>query len=341
MSINVLVIDDSALIRAVLSEIIKEAPGLNLVGTAKNAFQARDMVNQYKPDVITLDIEMPEMNGLSFLEKLMRAHPTAVIMISSLTSKGSVETLKSLELGAVDFVEKPTSGIAVGLGQYKDTLIEKINNAANTKIKPRKLPKLTTPLTISACENTHYVVGIGASTGGTEAIKDLLIALPQHFPPIVITQHMPSGFTSTFAQRLNSMCKIRVKEADNNEILHPNTAYIAPGNRHLTLQQSVDGVCIKLHDGPLVSGHKPSVDIMFESLAKVVGDKAVASILTGMGKDGAKGLLQIKQAGGKTFAQDEESSVVFGMPREAIKLKAAQEVVPLAYMAQKIRKVLQ
>lgn len=341
MSINVLVIDDSALIRAVLSEIIKEAPGLNLVGTAKNAFQARDMVNQHKPDVITLDIEMPEINGLSFLEKLMRAHPTAVIMISSLTTKGSAETLKSLELGAVDFVEKPTSGIAVGLGKYKDTLIEKIKNAANANIKQRKLPKLTTPPTISACENTQFVVGIGASTGGTEAIKDLLVSLPQHFPPIIITQHMPSGFTTTFAQRLNAMCKIRVKEADNNELLQANTAYIAPGDQHLTLQNSAHGVCIKLHDGPLVSGHKPSVDVMFESLAKIIGDKAVASILTGMGKDGAKGLLKIKQAGGKTFAQDEESSVVFGMPREAIKLKAAQEVVPLAYMAQKIRKVLQ
>ncbi|MCP3428407.1 protein-glutamate methylesterase/protein-glutamine glutaminase [Opacimonas viscosa] len=341
MSINVLVIDDSALIRAVLSEIIKDAPGLHLVGTAKNAFQARDMVNQHKPDVITLDIEMPEMNGLAFLEKLMRAHPTAVIMISSSTSKGSAETLKSMELGAVDFVEKPTSGIAVGLGKYKETLIEKIKNAANAKIKQRKLPKLAHPLTISACTDSRYVIGIGASTGGTEAIKDLLVSLPQQFPPIVITQHMPSGFTTTFAQRLNAMCKICVKEAQNHEILRANTAYIAPGDRHMTIQNSANGMCIKLQDGPLVSGHKPSVDVMFDSLAKTMGQHTVAAILTGMGKDGAKGLLHIKQAGGKTFAQDEESSVVFGMPREAIKLKAAQEVVPLAYLGQKIRKVLQ
>lgn len=337
--IKVLVVDDSALIRSLLSEIVKSESDMFLVGAAADAYAARELVNQYAPDVITLDVEMPKVDGLTFLEKLMKARPTPVIMISSLTEQGADVTMRALELGAVDFLPKPKLDIAKGIEQYRIEIVEKIRSAANAKIKPKAKGSHATPADLKF-KTTEKIIAIGASTGGTEAIKEVLIQLPVDCPGVVITQHMPPGFTTSFANRLDSICRIKVIEAKGGERIVPGHAYLAPGAMHLRVIRSGADYRVELDDGPRVSGHKPSVDVMFQSVAEAVGANALAVILTGMGKDGAFGIRSIAQQGGYTIAQDEETSLIFGMPQEAIKTGAVKKVVPLDKVSQHLIDVL-
>jgi two-component system chemotaxis response regulator CheB len=298
-----------------------------VVGTAPNAYVARDMVNAHKPDVITLDIEMPKVDGITFLSKLMKARPTPVVMISTLTEKGAEATLRSLELGAVDYIPKPKIGVAEGIEKYSELIVQKIRFASQSKVK-----KLTTTDTVkqqSIITGTEKIIAIGASTGGTIAIKRFIESMPADAPAIVITQHMPPGFTKTFAQRLNMSCSVNVAEAQGSERLLPGSVYIAPGDVHLGIERSGADYRTVLIDSERVSGHKPSVDVLFDSVSKAAGKNAIGIIMTGMGKDGAAGLLKMKHAGAFTLAQDEASCVIFGMPREAIKLDAAQKVCDL------------
>ena len=339
MKIKVLIVDDSALIRSVMKEIINSQPDMEVVGMAPDPIVARDLIKQTNPDVLTLDVEMPRMDGLDFLEKLMRLRPMPVVMVSSLTERGSEITLRALELGAVDFVTKPKLSIQSGMLDYTELITEKIRTASKARIKPRQivaagdvkgstagpLPQLRNPLTSS-----EKLIVIGASTGGTEAIKDFLMQMPSDCPGILITQHMPEGFTRSFAKRLDSLCKISVMEAEGGERILPGHAYIAPGHSHLLLARSGANYVTQLDTGPAVNRHRPSVDVLFNSSAQAAGKNAVGVILTGMGKDGALGMLAMKNAGAHTFAQDEASCVVFGMPREAIAIGAAQEVGALS-----------
>jgi two-component system chemotaxis response regulator CheB len=332
MAIRVLVVDDSALIRSLLSEIIRQEPDFELVGAAPDAFVAKDMVLSLNPDVITLDIEMPKVDGLTFLDRLMKAKPTPVVMISTLAEKGADATIRSLELGAIDFIAKPKLNVANGIGEYEKEIVEKIRVAAASKPRPRA-PSLgnmgSVPLVY---RGTETIVAIGASTGGTEAIRQVLEALSPSFPATVITQHMPVSFTRSFAERLNGICRMKVKEAQDGERLLPGNAYIAPGDRHLEIVRHGADYRVRLNNGPLVSGHKPAVDVMFESLAKVAGTNTIATVLTGMGKDGAKGLLALKNAGAITMAQNEETCVVYGMPKAAVEIGATDNVYSLDKM---------
>ncbi|HEX7641018.1 MAG TPA: chemotaxis response regulator protein-glutamate methylesterase [Burkholderiaceae bacterium] len=330
MKTKVLIVDDSALIRSVMSEIIGSQPDMEVVGVAPDPLVARDLIKQTNPDVLTLDVEMPKMDGLDFLEKLMRLRPMPVVMVSSLTERGSEITLRALELGAVDFVTKPKLSIQSGMREYAELIADKIRAAAKARVKPRQaaparaeggLPLLKNPLTSS-----EKLIIIGASTGGTEAIKDFLMQMPSDCPGILITQHMPEGFTRSFAKRLDGLCKIAVREAEEGERILPGHAFIAPGHSHLLLARSGANYVTKLDQGPPVNRHRPSVDVLFNSAAQCAGKNAVGVILTGMGKDGAQGMLEMKKAGAYNFAQDEATCVVFGMPREAIAVGAAHEV---------------
>jgi two-component system chemotaxis response regulator CheB len=341
MAIRVLVVDDSALIRSLLSEIINQAPGLELAGAAPDAFVAKDMVMQLKPDVITLDIEMPKVDGLTFLDRLMKARPTPVVMISTLTEKGADATIRSLELGAIDFIAKPKIDVSKGMDAYQAEIIEKIKVAAASKPKARAPSLLKVRSVPLNYQGTETIVAIGASTGGTEAIRQVLETLSPAFPATVITQHMPPNFTRTFAQRLNGLCKIRVSEAKDGERLLPGNAYIAPGDRHLEVTRHGADYRIRLVDGPLVSGHKPSVDVMFSSLARVAGTNTIATVLTGMGKDGAKGLVELRQAGALTMAQDEASCVVYGMPKAAVEQGGTDQIVTLDDMGVALSKAVE
>jgi two-component system chemotaxis response regulator CheB len=344
MTIKVLIVDDSALIRSVMREIVSSQSDMQVVGVAPDPIAARDMIKKTDPDVITLDVEMPEMDGLDFLEKLMRLRPTPVIMISSLTERGSDITLRALELGAIDFVTKPKFSIENGMRDYTDMITEKIRTAAAIKLKPRHakpatwdtitgtpLPALRSPLTSS-----EKLIIIGASTGGTQAIADFLMQMPSDCPGILIAQHMPEGFTRSFARRLNEICKISVCEAAGDERILPGHAYIARGNWHLLLARSGSDYVTKVDQGPLINRHRPSVDALFHSVAAQAGKNAVGVILTGMGKDGAAGMLAMKTAGAYNFAQDEASCVVFGMPREAIAIGAVHEVGSLETLPAKV-----
>lgn len=337
MKIKVLIVDDSALIRSVMKEIINSQPDMEVVGVAPDPIVARDLIKQTNPDVLTLDVEMPRMDGLDFLEKLMRLRPMPVVMVSSLTERGSEITLRALELGAVDFVTKPKMSIQSGMLEYTEMIADKIRAASKARIKPRQiqsadsanvgeraLPLIRNPLTSS-----EKLIIIGASTGGTEAIKDFLMQMPSDCPGILITQHMPPGFTKSFAQRLDSLCKISVKESEGGERILPGHAYLAPGHSHLQLVRSGANYTTQIDQGPPVNRHRPSVDVLFHSAAVHAGKNAVGVILTGMGKDGALGMLEMKNAGAYNFAQDEASCVVFGMPREAIAVGATHEVGPL------------
>jgi len=332
--IKVLIVDDSALIRGVMKEIINSQPDMEVVGAAPDPLAARDLIKQTNPDVLTLDVEMPKMDGLEFLEKLMRLRPMPVVMVSSLTERGSEITMRALELGAVDFVTKPKMSIQSGMLEYADLISEKIRIAARANIKPRvKVQGPTDGSALAAVRNTftssEKLIIIGASTGGTEAIKDFLIQLPSDCPGILITQHMPEGFTRSFANRLDKLCKISVKEAEGGERVLPGHAYLAPGHSHLTLVRSGANYMTKIDQGPPVNRHRPSVDVLFNSAAVSAGKNAVGVILTGMGKDGAAGMLEMKKAGAYNVAQDEASCVVFGMPREAIAIGATHDVGPL------------
>lgn len=333
MTIKVLVVDDSALIRNLLGEIIKSEDDLTLVGTAPDAFVAKKMVQQFSPDVITLDIEMPKVDGLRFLDVLMKAKPTPVVMISTLTEAGADATMRSLELGAIDFIPKPKLGVVQGIEEYRQIILEKIRMAAKSKVRKQSATavKPTSALTYSS---TEKIIAIGASTGGTEAIKTIVESLPANAPATVITQHMPPGYTSTFAKRLDSVSRLKIVEATGDERLLPGHGYLAPGDRHMEIVRSGADYRIRLNDGQRVSGHRPSVDVMFNSLVASAGANVVAALLTGMGKDGADGLLALKQKGAYTICQDEASCVVFGMPKVAISLDAHVKVLPLENIAQ-------
>lgn len=337
--IKVLIVDDSALIRSLLSEIVRQEADFVLVGAASNAYMARDLVNQFSPDVITLDVEMPKVDGLTFLEKLMKARPTPVVMISSLTEQGAEVTMRALELGAVDFLAKPKLDIARGIEQYRTEIVNKIKAAAQVKIA-KFASRPTKPTERLRFKTTEKIIAIGASTGGTEAISAVLTELPVDSPGIVITQHMPPGFTTSFAKRLDSKCRIRVLEAQGGERIVPGHAYLSPGDKHLTVVRSGADYLIALDDGPRVSGHKPSVDVMFKSVAESVASNAIAVILTGMGKDGAVGIRCIAEQGGFTIAQDEASSLIFGMPQEAIKTGAVKKVYSLDEISYRLIELL-
>jgi len=344
--IRVLIVDDSAVVRQSLSEIINSDPELEVMGTASDPFVAAKKIRNEVPDVITLDIEMPKMDGLTFLRKIMSQHPIPVVIISSLTSKGTETGIRALEYGALEIITKPQMYSKDFIYEAKIRICEAIKGAAHAKVK-RKVasptiyvePKFSADAVIppvhshSMIKTTEIVVAVGASTGGTEALTDFLTALPPDSPGIVIVQHMPEKFTTSFAQRLNELCKITVKEAENGDSVIRGRALIAPGNFHTLLQRSGARYYVEVKDGPFVNRHRPSVDVLFRSTAKYAGANAIGIIMTGMGDDGAKGLLEMKEAGAKTIAQDEKSCVVFGMPKEAIKLNAADKIIPLDKIA--------
>lgn len=351
--IKVLIVDDSALIRSLMKEIINSQPDMEVVGSAPDPLVARELIKQVNPDVLTLDVEMPRMDGLDFLEKLMRLRPMPVIMVSSLTERGSDITFRALELGAVDFFNKPKIDITHGMQQYAEEITDKIRAAAKARIRKNAAvtgkttsitPRLSADAVLPALSNTitstEKLIILGASTGGTEAIKEFLTKLPPDCPGILITQHMPEAFTLSFAQRLDSLCKISVKEAQHGDRVLPGHAYIAPGHSHLLLKRSGANYVCELNQGPPVNRHRPSVDVLFRSAANCAGPNVIGVILTGMGKDGAAGMLEMKQAGAYNFAQDEASCVVFGMPKEAIAMGGVDEVVPLQEMAPKVMKHL-
>jgi two-component system chemotaxis response regulator CheB len=335
--IKIVVIDDSALMRRLLAEIIERTDDLEVVGVASDPYAARELIRKTNPDVITLDIEMPRMDGLDFLEKLMRLRPTPVVMISTLTQQGSEAAVRALQLGAVDVFPKPKLDIERSMGQYADELCQKLRDAARTK--PRQLiqpvaPALSTDSVLEkrakpALSTTEKLIAIGSSTGGTEALKTVLTAMPADSPAILVTQHMPEAFTRSFANRLDGLCRISVKEAEHGERVLPGHAYIAPGHSHLLLAHSGANYTVELSQGPPVNRHRPSVDVLFRSVANIAGANALGVILTGMGKDGAHGMRELHDLGCWTIAQDEASCVVFGMPKEAIALGGVSEVLPL------------
>lgn len=349
MPITVLIVDDSALVRSLLTEIINKQPDMEVVGTAPDPYVAREKIKALNPDVLTLDVEMPKMDGLAFLEKLMRLRPMPVVMVSSLTEKSSSITLHALELGAFDFVTKPKLDIRNGLQEYAEVLTEKIRAASKARLQQPSFRR-TAPVpehqknsadVVLAAEHrtfstTEKIIMLGASTGGTEALKAFLVDLPPDCPGILITQHMPEAFTKTFAKRLDGLCKIAVKEAVHGERVLPGHAYLAPGNRHLLLKRSGANYVTELSDGPPVSRHRPSVDVLFRSAANCAGKNAIGIIMTGMGDDGAAGMLEMHQAGAHTLAQDEQSCVVFGMPKEAIARGGVNEIVPLQDLSRRL-----
>lgn len=344
MKTKVLIVDDSALIRSLMTEIINSQPDMQVVAAAPDPLIARELIKQHNPDVLTLDVEMPKMDGLEFLEKLMRLRPMPVVMVSSLTEKGSEVTMRALELGAIDFVTKPKMSIAEGMREYTEMITDKIRIAAKANIRPR-LPLATRPASAPSSIGNRLIsseklIIVGASTGGTEAIKAFLMDMPSDCPGILITQHMPAGFTKSFANRLDGLCQISVKEAAGGERVLPGHAYIAPGDAHLLLARSGANYMTQLDDGPPVNRHKPSVDVLFDSAALHAGKNAIGVILTGMGKDGAAGMLRMREAGAYNFSQDEASCVVFGMPKEAIARGGVHEILPLDQMAGRVLEYL-
>lgn len=335
--IKVLCVDDSALIRDLMSEIINAHDDMEVVAVAPDPLAARDLIKRHNPDVLTLDVEMPRMDGLDFLERLMRLRPMPVLMVSSLTQAGSEVTLRALELGAVDFLAKPALGIRSGMLEYGELIAEKIRAAARSRPRQARRADAPAPTALKApLVSSEKLLIIGASTGGTEAIRNVLEPLPANAPALLITQHMPGGFTRSFAERLNKLCRITVKEAEDGERVLPGHAYIAPGDAHLKLARSGANYVARLDDGAPVNRHRPSVDVLFHSAAQQAGRNAIGVLLTGMGRDGAQGLLEMRQAGSTTLAQDEASCVVFGMPREAIALGGASEVVALEEIAPRL-----
>ena len=350
--IRVIVVDDSALVRSLLAEIINRQSDMECIGTANDPLIAREMIRELNPDVITLDVEMPRMDGIDFLGRLMRLRPMPVVMISTLTERGAEVTMKALELGAVDFVSKPRVGLANGLNELATQIVDKIRVAAVAQV--RRAPRVPAPVRTAAGAanaaassaapaspsmsllgrlSTEKLIFIGASTGGTEAIKEILVNLPADCPAIVITQHMPPGFTTSFAARLNSLSQITVKEASHGERILPGHAYIAPGGKQFHISRSGANYVAVVDDGPAVNRHKPSVEVLFKSGAALVGRNAYGIMLTGMGNDGAAAMREMKDAGSYNYVQDEASCIVFGMPREAIAHGTADEVLPLTQIA--------
>lgn len=348
--IRVIVVDDSALVRSLLAEIINRQSDMECIGTANDPLIAREMIRELNPDVITLDVEMPRMDGIDFLGRLMRLRPMPVLMISTLTERGAEVTMRALELGAVDFVAKPRVGVANGLQDLANQIVDKIRVAAVAQVhravpaaRPAMAPAAKGAATGAAAPvssatllgrlSTEKVIAIGASTGGTEAIKEVLVQMPADSPAIVITQHMPPGFTTSFAARLNGLCQITVKEAVNGERILPGHAYIAPGGKQFAIARSGANYVAVVNDDPPVNRHKPSVEVLFKSVAGCVARNAFGVMLTGMGADGAVAMREMKDAGSYNYVQDEASCIVFGMPREAIAHGAADEVLPLTQIA--------
>lgn len=341
--IRVVVVDDSALVRNLLAEIINRQSDMECIGAANDPLVAREMIRELNPDVITLDVEMPRMDGLDFLGRLMRLRPMPVVMISTLTERGAEVTMRALELGAIDFVAKPRIGLADGIKELSSQIVEKIRVAASAHIRRAPTPSANAEGQTSAAAaapvkpigrlSTEKLICIGSSTGGTEAVKEILLNMPADSPGIVITQHMPPGFTTSFAARLNGLCKITVKEAAHGERILPGHAYIAPGGKQFRIDRSGANYVAVVEDGEPVNRHKPSVEVLFRSCAQVAGPNAFGIMLTGMGNDGAKAMREMKDAGSYNYVQDEASCVVFGMPREAIAHGAADEVLPLTSIA--------
>ena len=351
--IRVLIVDDSALVRRILSEVLSADPALEVVGTASDAYVARDKIKQLNPDVLTLDVEMPKMDGVTFLRNLMRLRPMPVVMVSSLTEHGAEVTLDALAVGAVDYLPKPKIDIAATLTDYADELRAKIRSAAAARVRPYTgaasapgvngvAPRLGVDAVLARSSarrqfrTTERIIAIGASTGGTEAIKEVLVQLPADTPGIVITQHIPKAFSAAFARRMDACCQMTVYEAEDGQVILPGHVYIAPGDQHLLVVRDGARYVCRLDDGPPVNRHKPSVDVLFRSVAQQAGRNAVGVILTGMGKDGAVGLKEVREAGGPTIAQDEATSVVWGMPGEAVAIGAAAETLPLGQVAARL-----
>lgn len=336
MAIRVLIVDDSATARAVLREILESDPSIEVVATASDAYVARDKIVELKPDVVCLDVEMPRMDGITFLKRLMHYMPLPVIMVSSLTHSGAKTTLEALEAGAVDFVGKPHSHIYDGKDEMRDELLSKIKLASKVKVRQHILRNMAQANATSLAETTNKILAIGASTGGTEALKDVLMGLPRNAPGTVIVQHMPANFTGPFAERLNSLCAMEVREARNGDSITPGVVLIAPGDYHMVVRRSGARYYVEIGSGEKISGHRPSADVLLNSVAKIAGANAIGVILTGMGGDGARGLLAMRNAGAKTIGQNEESCVVYGMPKVAYDIGAVEKQLPLDQIAQGI-----
>ena len=347
--IRVLIIDDAALIRNMLTEILSSVKDIEVVGTAPDPLVARDKIKRLLPDVLTLDVEMPKMDGLTFLSNLMRLRPMPVVMVSSLTQKGADTTFQALELGAVDFVSKPEVDLAGTFHEYAEEIISKVRMAATANVKPltraksamQARPKHSADKVLSkaaprSLKTTDQIIAIGASTGGTEAIKEFLTMMPADSPAIVITQHIPAAFSEPFSKRMDGICEMKVLHAEDRQQIIPGHVYIAPGSHHLMVERSGARYYCRLNDGPLVNRHKPSVDVLFRSVVQHVGKNSIGVLLTGMGDDGARGLKELHDIGAPTIAQDEQSSVVWGMPGEAVKLGGADHVLPLSRIHEKV-----
>ena len=340
--IRVLIVDDSAVVRQVLSKALANVADIEVVGTATDPFVARDKIVQLEPDVITLDIEMPRMDGLTFLRKLMQYKPLPVIILSSLTQKSGTLALQAIEAGAVEVLSKPGGSFSVG--EMADQLADKIRAAA--RVRPSSAPRpAVTQMEVArpAAPNidlTHKIIAIGASTGGTEAIKEVLTRLPASVPGIVVVQHMPPRFTTAFAERLNGLCPFEVREGVDGDSVYPGRCIIAPGNFHMLLRRSGARYYVNVKDGPMVHHQRPAVDVLFRTVAKAAGRNAVGVVLTGMGADGAEGLLQMRQAGARTISQDEASSVVYGMPKAAFEMGGSEKAVPLLSVASEIMRLV-
>jgi two-component system, chemotaxis family, protein-glutamate methylesterase/glutaminase len=336
--IKVVVVDDSALARQLISRLLKSDPEIEVVGIASDPYSARNIIKATNPDVVTLDVEMPNMDGISFLEKIMRLRPMPVVMVSSLTLRGAEITLQALELGAVDFVTKPSLDVERGLDTKRDELVAKVKAASQARIKPLGAPQaaaVAVPLPVRSgpLRGTDSIVAIGSSTGGVDALRQIVCALPPDTPAVLITQHMPAGFTARFAERLDGLSQVRVRQAEDGQRVLPGHVYIAPGDKHLRLARSGAQYHCRLGDDPPVGGHKPSVDVLFQSVATVAGGKSVGVILTGMGRDGASGLKAMREAGARTLGQDEQSCVVYGMPKAAFNDGAVEQEFSIQQMA--------
>lgn len=341
---RVLVVDDSAVVRQLLTELLSQDPAIEVVGSAADPLLARDKIKRLNPDVLTLDVEMPRMDGLAFLENLMRLRPMPVVMVSSLTERGADITLQAMALGAVDFVSKPKAGLAQGLSEYADEIRAKVKAAASARVRPPaavaqpvlRLDTRANAPVATRFRTTDRLIAIGASAGGTEALRVVLERMPPDAPAIVLTQHIPGSFSRPFAERLDRHSPMLVREARDGEMILPGHAYLPPGDHHLRVIRDGARWRCKLDPGPPVNRHRPAVDVLFRSVAQSAGANAVAAILTGMGDDGARGLLELRQAGAATLVQDEATSVVWGMPGAAVKLGAAQEILPLESIAARL-----
>ncbi len=342
--IRTIVVDDSALIRQMLSEMLNAAPDIEVVDTANDPYDAREKIKRHNPDVITLDVEMPKMDGITFLRNIMRLRPMPVIMISSLTQEGADVTLEALDIGAVDYVAKPQANVSQELGEYAEEIQAKVRMAASARVRSRSTPREGTPRHDAGAvlpkrkpgdlKSTEKLIVIGASTGGTEAIRKVLEKLPPDSPAVVITQHIPEAFSGAFAKRMDGSCALTVCEAQHGQRIIPGHAYVAPGDQHLTIKRDGARYVCQLSDAEPVNRHRPSVDVLFRSVGNEAGKNAVAALLTGMGDDGARGLLELRELGALTIAQDEQSSVVWGMPGTAVEMDAAEKVLPLGDIAE-------